>query len=151
MPHPRRRVSSRASRSGRWKKGRFRRALRRRGLLPPPRTLRALRRLAERLPTSGNDLEIFHDGDLLYERMLEDIAGAGTRILMEMYMFLGDRTGRRFAEALARKAREGIPVRIIYDAIGCITTPSRLFDGLREAGAELLAYHPLAPWRRNFA
>ncbi len=140
--------TGRPSKRRRW---RLRRSMQRRGLLPRPPLLRALSRLAQNLPTQGNALEIFHDGDLLYSRMLEDIRNARIRIHIEMYMWLDDRTGWRFAHALSARAREGVAVRLIYDAVGSFGTSTRLFRHLRDAGVEVLEYHPVAPWRRRFA
>jgi cardiolipin synthase len=38
-------------------------------------------------------------------------------------------------------------VRASYDALGCLgTAPDSWFTPLRKAGAEVLEYHPLAPW-----
>ena len=65
-------------------------------LLPRPRLLRRITRLASTLPTQGNEIELFHDGDQLFARMLGDIRRAEVRINIEMYMFLGDRTGWLF-------------------------------------------------------
>ncbi len=130
---------------------RLRRTLHRAGLLRNSRRLRSLARLTEYLPTTGNVLRIFHSGDRLFAHMLRDIENARTRISMEMYMIQHDRTGRRFARALCERARAGVAVRIIYDAIGCIGTSRRFFQQFRDAGIELLEFHPVAPWRKRFA
>ena len=127
------------------------RALRRRGMLPSPRTLRALRRLCEELPTRGNKVELHTDGDRLYERMLEDISSARTRISLEIYMFCDDQVGQAFSAALRERAAAGVDVRVIYDALGSLETSSAFFDRLSGEGIEVIAYHPIAPWKRGFA
>lgn len=146
-PNPRLSGDTRSSRGG----PSVLRVLRRRGFLPRPRTLRALRRLSNSLPTRGNDIDLFHDGDRLYSRMLEDIRGAQDRVHLEMYMFLADRTGWRFAHALAERARAGIPVRVIYDSLGSFGNAPDFWEFLRDAGVEVLEFAPVAPWRRRFA
>ncbi|MFN0059941.1 MAG: phospholipase D-like domain-containing protein [Planctomycetota bacterium] len=133
------------------KQRRLRASLRRTGLLPRPRALRGLLRLAENLPTHGNDVELFFDGDQLFDRMLADIAAATTRVSLEMYMFLSDETGMRFARALAAKARTGVMVRVIVDAVGSFAAANRMFSDMQTAGVEVLVYHPIAPWRQRFA
>lgn len=113
--------------------------------------LRALTRLAQSLPTRGNRIDLFHDGDALFAAMLADIGRATQRVWVEMYMFLSDATGWRFAEALAERARHGVDVRIVYDSLGSFGTSGQMWSRLRAAGAEVLEYRPLAPWRRRFA
>lgn len=133
------------------RRGGIRRTLRRRGLLPRPRVLRALTRLAQNLPTRGNRIDLHHDGDTLFASMLDDIRAARQRVWIEMYMFLSDATGWRFAEALAERARAGVDVRVIYDSLGSFGTSQRLWRTLTDAGAKVLEYRPLAPWRKRFA
>ena len=82
--------------------------------------------------------------------MLAAIHGAQTEILLEMYWFDSDRTGRHFAEALSERARAGVRVHVIYDAVGSITADIEMFDAMREAGCDVIEYHPVAPWRSRF-
>lgn len=67
-----------------------------------------------------------------------------------MYWFGSDATGRRFAEALGRRAREGLDVFVIYDAVGSLETDEEQFAELRTQGAVVIEYHPIAPWHRRF-
>src|SRR5690606_4070101 len=64
----------------------------------------------------GNRVTLLHDGAACLSAMLGAIESARREILFEMYWFASDRTGRRFAEALAAKARAGLRVCVIYDA-----------------------------------
>ena len=98
----------------------------------------------------GNRVTLLHDGVQCYPAMLEAIAAAEREVLLEMYWFGSDRTGWRFAEALMEKARAGIPVDVIYDAVGSIEADGALFDALRDAGCRVLEYNPIAPWRQRF-
>src|SRR2546422_11660882 len=75
--------------------------------------------------------------------MLELIAGAGRWIHFENYIIRDDRTGRRFAGALAERARAGVAVRVLYDALGSIGTSHRYWRHLAQAGAQVRAFHPL--------
>ena len=54
----------------------------------------------------------------LYNLMLGDIAGAKEYILLETYKFANDHMGERFRDALTKKAREGVKVRILIDSWG---------------------------------
>jgi cardiolipin synthase len=53
--------------------------------------------------------------------------------------------GRRFAERLAARAREGVHVRVLYDAIGSLATSRKLWRELHGQGVEVRAFHPLRP------
>ncbi len=93
--------------------------------------------------SEGNAVSLFFDGDSAYEAMLAAIASARHFVHLEVYMFLSDQIGQTFAAALSEKAREGIPVRVIYDAIGSSTANATQWAGMRDAGVEVVAYHPL--------
>ncbi|MDB4989738.1 MAG: Cardiolipin synthetase [Myxococcaceae bacterium] len=83
--------------------------------------------------------------------MLEAIVAARYEILLEMYWFGSDRTGRRFADALIERARAGLCVRVTYDAIGSLEAGTAMFDEMRDAGVEVHEFNPIAPWRTRFS
>ena len=89
----------------------------------------AIDRAAGARAVDGNRLEHHPDSPRALEVMLELIARAGHWIHFENYIIRDDRTGRRFAAALAERARAGVSVRVLYDALGSITTEST--DGAR--------------------
>lgn len=99
---------------------------------------------------SGNHVTLLHDGAQALPAMLAAIEDAEREILLEMYWFGSDRTGRQFADALMARAREGVAVRVIYDAVGSIQTDSRMFEDMRRAGCEVEEFNPIAPWRARF-
>jgi cardiolipin synthase len=98
----------------------------------------------------GNGVRFLHDGDECFPAMLDAIACAQREVLLEMYWFDSDQTGRRFAEALSERARTGVRVHVIYDAFGSIGADTAMFDGMRAAGCHVFEYHPVAPWRSRF-
>jgi len=90
------------------------------------------------------------DGVQAFPSMLAAIAGAQREIVLEMYWFQSDAVGLRFADALAERARAGVRVCVIYDAIGSLGVDEAMFDRLRDAGAEVHEYNPVAPWKNRF-
>jgi cardiolipin synthase len=94
----------------------------------------------------GNRIDLLRDGAAAYPRMLEAIAGARRFILLETYLFSDDFVGRRFARALASKAREGMDVRILYDSLGSKATPRDFFGWMRSHGVRAQAFHPIRPF-----
>ena len=59
----------------------------------------------------------------------------------ENYILRDDRIGRVFRDALTAKARQGVPVRVVYDWVGCWATPRRYWKGFREAGVQVRAFN----------
>jgi cardiolipin synthase len=98
----------------------------------------------------GNEVELHRDGVEAYPAMLDAIQGARDQVLLEMYWFDSDRAGRRFAEALMAAAARGVEVAVLYDAVGSIGADRGMFDELRRAGARVVEFGPVAPWRRRF-
>jgi cardiolipin synthase len=75
--------------------------------------------------------------------MVRDIRAARRRVWLETYIFHDDAAGRAVAEALAERARAGLQVRVLYDAVGSQATPGAFFRALEQAGAHVHAFHSL--------
>src|SRR3712207_8646836 len=56
-------------------------------------------------------------------------------------LFRSDEVGHRFAEALCKKAAEGVRVRVLYDWFGCLDTPRAFWRQLQSAGVERSEEH----------
>jgi cardiolipin synthase len=95
----------------------------------------------------GNSITRLEDGARFYPEMLSAIAAATRSIALECYIFHPGRTGDAFIGALAERARAGVNVRIILDAIGSRRLGHRHVRRLTDAGCEI-AWHPRARWRR---
>jgi cardiolipin synthase len=91
----------------------------------------------------GNRVEILNNGDEFYPEMLDAIENARVSITMEQYIFWDGEVGLRFAEALAGKARAGIPVKLLLDAIGSAVLGSDIFEILAAGGCEVAWFHPI--------
>jgi cardiolipin synthase A/B len=73
---------------------------------------------------SGNSrLKLYPYGVQLYEAMLEEIERAEHKIFVGTFIWKGDEVGRRFVEALARKARGGVEVCVIFDGLANVVVP----------------------------
>ena len=94
---------------------------------------------------------LLRDSVMAYPAWLRAIAAATEEILLEMYWFSSDATGWRFASALIERARAGVDVRVLYDALGSYATSPAMFQALAEAGVDVREYHPIHPWRAKFA
>ena len=102
-------------------------------------------------PTNDDgSIQLLRNGAEAFPAWLEAIAGAQREILLEMYWFDSDRTGRMFAEALIERARAGVVVFVIYDSIGSLGTDRAMFEKMEAAGVKVREFHPIAPWRKRF-
>lgn len=80
--------------------------------------------------------------------MAEACRNAQHSIDFEQYIVHDDSVGRPFLEELARRAREGLRVRVILDDFGSRQmNQSPLLDDLRTAGVAVVFYRPLRFWR----
>jgi cardiolipin synthase A/B len=101
----------------------------------------AINRAAGGRPVPGNQVRLLIDGPDTYHAMLEVIDQARHWVHFENYIIRSDSAGWRFAELLARRAREGIHVRVLYDWFGSVGTSRGYWRYLREAGVEVRAFH----------
>ena len=92
----------------------------------------------------GNLVRLLKDARENYPAWLEAISRAEHHVHFENYIIHEDDTGRKFADALIAKARQGVRVRLIYDWMGAIGKTSRRFwDRLRAGGVQVRCYNPL--------
>ncbi len=68
--------------------------------------------------TQDNSVRLFTDGRELLENMISDIKEARETINVEYYILKADKIGRRFINVLTEKAKEGVEVRLLLDALG---------------------------------
>jgi cardiolipin synthase A/B len=101
----------------------------------------AINRAAGGRPVPGNQVDLLIDGPETYWAMLEAIAEAKAWIHFENYIIRSDTAGWRFAELLARRAREGVHVRVLYDWFGSLGTGRGYWRYLRDAGVEVRSFH----------
>ena len=98
----------------------------------------------------GHRVELLVDGKETFPAMLEAIEDAERFVSLETYIFQPDRIGHIFRDALARAARRGVEVRVVFDSIGSYDTDGAFWHPLAEAGADLLEFHPVASWRQRW-
>ena len=102
---------------------------------------RAFARATGSEPIGGNGVRLLLDAQENYPAWLAAIRDARHSIQFESYIFDDDQVGREFADALAAKARTGIPVRVVCDWLGTRRVGA-LRTTLTEAGAEFRVFNP---------
>ena len=104
-------------------------------------------------PSTATGVRLLVDGADTYDALLEAVRGAQHHVHLEYYIFAADRTGTALRDALAERARAGVAVRLLLDAVGSGACPRRFFQPLLDAGGELAWFHPMhfgRVWRRTW-
>ncbi|HST45720.1 MAG TPA: cardiolipin synthase [Luteimonas sp.] len=92
--------------------------------------------------TTASDVRLLIDGAAKYAALLEDIRAARVHVHLEYYIYEADATGARLRDALVERARAGVRVRLLLDAVGA-SGARRFFGPLLDAGGELAWFHPM--------
>jgi len=90
----------------------------------------------------GNRITLLRSGAEYFPALEAAIRSARHELYLETYIFKGDATGTRVAEALCQAARRGVAVHVLVDGFGSSDMPKELAQELTDAGAELLVYRP---------
>jgi cardiolipin synthase len=97
----------------------------------------------------GNRVDTFVDGDQFFPAMLEAMKSAKHSINFETYIFASGDVGGKFVDAMAERARAGVQVRMIIDAVGSDGFRKADKKKLTDAGVKLETYHAVEwynPW-----
>lgn len=93
----------------------------------------------------GNRCQVLQNG-ALFPAMIADIQAARHTVHLETFVWTAGEVERQFVDVLCAKARDGVKVRLLIDALGgSSATEARLCE-LREAGVELNLYCRPAWW-----
>jgi cardiolipin synthase len=133
-------------------------------VMHPPRKQEAARGREEPIPTwadlgeigckvhafpvsGGNGVALYHDTAAAFDGLLAAVAAAKHHVHLEFYIVRNDATAGRLIALLAEKARAGVEVRLLYDAMGSVNLKGRTLRPLFEAGGQAAAFLPLNPLR----
>lgn len=95
---------------------------------------------------TGNSVRVLQDGTQTFPAMFAAMERAKRFLYLEYYTLQDVRSGgRALSDVLATKARAGVRVRVIYDAVGSLGTPAKFFADLRAAGVVFVQYNPIRP------
>jgi len=97
--------------------------------------------------TQNNNVDLFFTGEEKFEAMLESISKAKEYIYIEYYIFKSDRIGSKFIDALSKKAKEGIDVKLLVDGMGGRNLSKKSKKQLEDAGVGFAVFFPpFVPW-----
>lgn len=104
-----------------------------------------LETITRRPLANGNAVSVLKDGPSTYTAMFKAMERAKDHINLETYIFEDKKIGRRLADLLILKQRQGVQVNIIYDSFGSLETSADFFERLREGGVNLVEFNPVSP------
>ncbi|MFG6381852.1 MAG: cardiolipin synthase [Muribaculum sp.] len=87
-----------------------------------------------------NKIDIFTSGRDKFDALIADLQSARSYIHLEYYIFKDDKIGNTIADILIKKAGEGVKVRIIYDHIGSLSTKTKFFKRMADAGIDVYPF-----------
>lgn len=93
----------------------------------------------------GNTVRLITSGEQAFTELETLINGAQHSIHIATFILGRDDTGRRIVNLLAKRAREGVKVRLQLDALGCFFSSRGFVDVLRRAGGEVVRFMPVIP------
>ncbi len=102
-------------------------------------------------PVAGNRISLVQQGDEAYRAVLGLIEEARDHIHAQFFILDVDPVGKRFIHALAARARAGIRVRLLLDAVGSWRALRRLVRPLTRAGGEVAEFLPALPLHRKWS
>jgi cardiolipin synthase len=114
------------------------------------RLMSRLRRLELPVTHRHNSVELYHGGRQFFEAFFSALRSAEQTILLEYYLIHNDHIGRGLAQELAAAVQRGVSVKLIYDYIGCLDTPTAYFKKLSLHGVELMPFN-VPSFKRGFS
>lgn len=93
--------------------------------------------------TRSNSASILTDGQKTFQCIFDELEKAQHHIHLEYYILKADNTGQKLKEILIRKARSGVKIRVLYDAVGCWKLPKKYIRELKDAGVLIKPFLPV--------
>ncbi|MDO9628626.1 MAG: cardiolipin synthase [Acholeplasmataceae bacterium] len=95
-------------------------------------------------PTYSNTkTEFLGSGELMFERMLEDISKAKKYIFLEFFIINQGQMWDTLLALLKKKMSEGVDVKIIFDDFGSSTLPFRYVNKMKKMGIDAINFNPM--------
>jgi cardiolipin synthase len=90
-----------------------------------------------------NKIDVLSNGEAYYPAELDAIREARHSVNIEAYIFKKGRVTDEFLEVLTERARAGVEVNMVVDAVGSFLSGKRFFKELTAAGGRVRFYHPI--------
>ncbi|MCK0472617.1 cardiolipin synthase [Halalkalibacter sp. APA_J-10(15)] len=91
----------------------------------------------------ASETKVLTDGKETFTHILQSLKLAEHHIHLEYYIVRHDKIGQEIKEILIEKAKEGVEVRFLYDAVGSWALSRVYIEELRAGGVEVEAFSPV--------
>lgn len=118
------------------------------GLLKPhEETVQLLEIVGVPPARKGNRIEFIANGQRAYRRLMTMMNAAQKSILIEAFIIGRGEVGKSIVQMLARKARQGVEVKLLVDDLGAFSAKWAFVNPIRRAGGKVGVFSPLLPLR----
>lgn len=108
---------------------------------------RPLLQLAHRIGKSpvslATETKVLTNGQETFSTIFEELKKATHHIHLEYYIVRHDGVGQQLKAILMEKAKSGVHVRFLYDAVGSWKLSKTYIQELRDAGVEMIPFSPV--------
>jgi cardiolipin synthase len=111
-----------------------------------PFSIESIQKIFGQTFSTATRVQLLWKGEDTFKTLFDAIERAKQLICLQFYIFRDDDTGRSFSTILKKKAKEGVPVYILYDHFGSFGTPRRFWREMKRAGIRVKASYPFK-WR----
>jgi cardiolipin synthase len=115
------------------------------------RARRQLRRSLECLVgvhfTEGNAITVLRNGDEIFPAMLDAIRGARHSVDLMTFVYWKGWPAREFADALCDRAKAGLRVRVLIDALGGLRIEQGIIESMEGSGVDVHWFRK--PWAKS--
>jgi len=101
-----------------------------------------------------NQVQIYTDGEKKFAALFRDIDAAKDYIYIEYYTIYNDQLGNELQRHLIDKAKQGVEVKVLYDAWGSLGATPKWWRALTDVGGQVESYfssrHLFTDFRLNY-
>jgi cardiolipin synthase A/B len=108
--------------------------------------LRACEELTGATWTRGGEVDLLINGDRIFPAYLETIREATSTINCLTYVYWRGDIAREVAQALADRARDGLEVNVLLDAVGSAKMEPDVLATMRDGGVNVARFRPPKPY-----
>ncbi len=106
-------------------------------LTPDEADLEVFEKLAHMPFLAHNQSQLLINGKETFAAIFEGIEAAREYILVQFYIVKNDELGKKLQQALISKAKQGIAVYFLYDAVGSHLLPRSYLNPMKQAGIKV--------------
>ncbi|MGL4911289.1 MAG: cardiolipin synthase [Romboutsia sp.] len=92
--------------------------------------------------TDNNTVDIYEESQEFFDYLLEELKLAKQYINIQFYIFKDDEIGNKILDILLEKAKEGVEVRLLYDAVGSRLFNDKSIANLKKNGIKVGSFFP---------